>query len=113
MTWLTKAEAGDGKRVADHPRQPLVVLVFERRLTRFDQAEVGRHELGHPPARGVAAHQRVEIILERADLVDRPFLRQRGEGVRRRAGAIIVERRRLAPQRDIDRQRDLLTGEKP
>ena len=67
-----------------------------------------RYELGHPPARRIAAHQRVEIILELADLVDRPFLRQRGEGVGGRAGAIIVERRRLAPERDVDGQRDLL-----
>ena len=41
-------------------------------------------------------------------MVDRPFLRQRGESVRRRAGATIVERRHLAPERDVDGQRDLL-----
>ncbi len=64
--------------------------------------------LGLPPARQIAAHQRVEIILERTDLVDRPFLRQGGESVGGRAVAVIVERRRLAPQRDVDGQRDLL-----
>ena len=61
-----------------------------------------------PPAREVAAHQRVEIILERADLVGGPLLRQGGEGVGRGAGAVIVEGRCVAPERDIDGERDLL-----
>ena len=52
--------------------------------------------------------KRVEIILERADLIGRPFLGQRGEGVRRGAGAVIVEGRGVAPQRDVDGERDLL-----
>jgi hypothetical protein len=60
------------------------------------------------PARSVPARQRVEIVLERTDLVDRPFFRQSGEGVGGRAGAIIVERRRVATERDVDGQRDLL-----
>ena len=40
-------ERRDGHRegVADEARQPLVVLVLERRLARLDQLEVGRHEL--------------------------------------------------------------------
>ena len=79
----------------------------------FDQLEVGGHELGHPPSRQVAAHQRVEIILERADLVGGPFLGQGGEGVGLGAGAVIVERRRVAPQRDIDGERDLLDRAHP
>ena len=94
-------ESGSGNRegVADQPRQPFVVLVLQRRLARFDELEVGRHELGLSPARRIAAHQRVEVILELADLVDRPFLRQGGEGVGGRAGAVIVERRRLVRMR--------------
>ena len=72
------------------------------RLAGLDQLEIGGHELGHPPSREVAAHQRVEIILERTDLVGRPFLGQGGEGVGRGAGAVIVEGRRVASQRDID-----------
>ena len=51
-------------------------------LAGLDQLEVGRHELGLAPAREVTARQRVEIVLERADLVGRPFLGQGGEGVR-------------------------------
>jgi len=88
------------ERVADHPRQPFVVLVFQWRLARFDQAEVGGHELGHAPARRISAHQRVEIILELTDLVDvhSSAASRTRQG---RAGAIIVERRRLAPQRDL------------
>jgi hypothetical protein len=50
----------------------------------------------------------VEIVLERADLVGRPFLGQGGEGVRRGAGAVIVEGRGVAPQRDVDGERNLL-----
>jgi hypothetical protein len=76
-------------------------------LAGLDQLEVGRHELGLPPARQIAAHQSV-IVLERADLIGRPFLGQGGEGVRRGAGAVIVEGRGVAPQRDVDGQRDLL-----
>jgi hypothetical protein len=79
--------------LADDARQPLVVLVLERRLARFDQLEIGGHELGLAPARQIAAHQGVEIILERADLVGRPFLGQSGAGVGRGADAIIVEGR--------------------
>jgi hypothetical protein len=94
--------------VADDARQPFVVLIFQWWLAGLDQLEVGRHELGLAPARQIAAHQRVEIILERADLVGRPFLRQGGEGVGRGAGAIIVEGRGVAPQRDVDGERDLL-----
>jgi hypothetical protein len=48
--------------VADDPRQPLVVLVLERRLAGLGQLEVGGHELGLAPARQIAAHQGVEII---------------------------------------------------
>ena len=99
---------GDREGVADDARQPLVVLVLERRLAGLDQLEVGRHELGLAPARQIAAHQRVEIILERADLVGRPFLGQSGEGVGRGAGAVIVEGRGVAPERDVDGERDLL-----
>ena len=62
------------------PREPFVVHVFERRLAVFDQPEVGGHELEHAPPRAVAAHQPVEIILEGADLVARPFLGQGAEG---------------------------------
>ncbi len=87
------ARCGDGVGVADDPRQPLVALIFERRLARFDQAEFARHELHHPPPRRIAAHQCVEIVLELADLINRPFLRQGGEGVGGRAGAVVVERR--------------------
>jgi hypothetical protein len=64
--------------------------------------KIGRHEFQHAPAAGIAGHQRVEIILELADLIDAPFLRQSGEGIGDRSGAIIIERRRIAPQRDID-----------
>jgi hypothetical protein len=46
--------------------------------------------------------------VEGADLVGRPFLGQRGEGVGRGARAVIVEGRGVAPQRDVDGQRDLL-----
>ena len=38
--------------------------------------------------RRVAAHQRVEIVLELPDLVGRPFLRQRRESVGRRAATL-------------------------
>ena len=89
---------GNREGIADDARQPLVVLVFQRRLAGLDQLEVGGHELGHPPSREVAAHQGVEIILERADLVGRPLLRQGGEGVGRGAVAAIVEGRRVASQ---------------
>ena len=99
---------GGREGVADDARQPLVVLVLERRLAGLDQLEVGRHEFGLASARQIAAHQRVEIILERADLVGGPFLGQRGEGVRRGAGAVIVEGRGVAPERDVDGERDLL-----
>ena len=99
---------GDREGVADDARQPFVVLVLQRRLARLDQAELRRHEFHHAPARRIAAHQRVEIVLELPDLIERPFLRQRREGVGGRAGAIIVERRRVAPQRDVDGERDLL-----
>ena len=88
-------------------RAPLVILVLERGLSRFDQLEVGRHKLGLAPAREIAAHQGVEIVLERADLVGRPFPGQSGEGVRGGAGAVIVERRGVAPERNIDGERDL------
>ena len=94
--------------VADEPRQPFVVLVLQRRLAGLDQLEVGGHELGLAPPSQVAAHQCVEIVLERADLVGRPFLGQRGEGVGRGAHAIVIERRRVAPQGNIDGERDLL-----
>ncbi len=67
-----------------------------------------RLELGLATARKVAAHQSVEIVLERADLVGRPFLGQGGEGVRRGAGAVIVEGRGVAPERNVDGERDLL-----
>ena len=50
----------------------------------------------------------VEIILSLPYLIDRPFLRQRGEGIGNRPGVVIIQRRVLAPQRDIDRQRNLL-----
>jgi hypothetical protein len=69
-------ESRNGHRegVADEARQPLVVLVLERRLAGFDQLELRRHELGLAPPSQVAAHQRVEIVLERADLVGRHSL---------------------------------------
>jgi hypothetical protein len=50
----------------------------------------------------------VEIIPELPYLIDGPILRQRGEGIRDRAGVVVIERRLLAPQSDVDRQRDLL-----
>jgi transposase len=50
----------------------------------------------------------IEIVLELSYLIDGPILRQLGEGIRDRAGVVVVERRLLAPERDIDRQRDLL-----
>ena len=49
-----------------------------------------------PCADNACLLQRVEIVLEQADLVARPFLGQRGEGVGRGAGAVIVEGRRLS-----------------
>ena len=99
---------GDREGVADDARQPLVVLVLQRRLARLDQLEIGGHEFGLAAARQIAAHQRVEIILERADLVGRPFLGQGGEGVGRGARAVIIEGRGVAPERDVDGERDLL-----
>ena len=81
----------DREGVADDARQPLVILVLQRRLSRFDQLEVGGHEFGLASARQVAAHQRVEIVLERADLVGRPFPGQSGEGVR--ASILLGERK--------------------
>src|ERR1700733_1344602 len=98
---------GDREGVEDDAGQPFVVLVLQRRLAGLDQLEVGGHELRLAPARQVATHQRVEIVLERADLVGGPFLRQGGEGVGRGARAVIVERRGVAPQRDVDGESDL------
>lgn len=63
-------------------RAPVVLLIFERRLAAFDQLVVGGHEPGLAPARPIAAHHRVEIVLERADLVGCQFLGQSGKGVR-------------------------------
>jgi hypothetical protein len=39
-----------GVSPAGPARQPLVILVLERRLAGLDQLEVGRHELGLAPA---------------------------------------------------------------
>jgi hypothetical protein len=70
---------------------------FQRRLARLGELELRRHKFDHAPARQVAAHQRVKIVLELPYLIDRPILRQRGEGIRNRAGVVVVERRLLAP----------------
>jgi|ERR1700722_900647 hypothetical protein len=66
------------------------------------------HEFGLAPARKVAAHQRVEIVLERADLVSRPFVGQGGESIGRGAGAVMVEGRGVTPERNVDGKGDLL-----
>ena len=105
---IDEGRGGNREGVTDDAREPFVILILQRRLARLDKLEVARHELDHAPVRRIAAHQRVEIILELADLIDRPFLRQGGETVGRRAGAIVVQRRSLAAQRDIDGERDLL-----
>ncbi len=94
------------------PCEPLVVHVLQWRLARLRQFEIGRHEVDHAPPRQIAGHQRVEIVLKRLYLIDRPFLRQRREGIRYGARVVAIERRLLAPQRDVDRQRDLLDGRK-
>jgi hypothetical protein len=105
---LHEGRGGNRESVADGARQPLVITVVERGLARLDQLEVGGHELGLSPPRQIAAHPRVEIVLERADLVGRPFPGQGGEGVGRRARLVIVERGGVASERDIDGEGDLL-----
>ena len=71
-------------------------------------SKIGGHELGHAPARQIAAHQRVEIILKRPDLVGGPLLGECRERVGRGAELVIVEGRDVAPDRDVDGERDLL-----
>src|SRR5271169_2470761 len=52
--------------------------------------------------------QRVEIILKPFYLIDRPLLRERREAIGNGAGAVVVERRHVSAQRDVDGERDLL-----
>ena len=56
----------------------------------------------------IAAHKSVEIVLELPDPIERPFLRQGRGGVRRRADAVIIERRGVAPEREVDAEGHLL-----
>jgi hypothetical protein len=45
---------GHRERVADHARQPLVLLILQQRLPRLGELELGRHELDHAAALEIA-----------------------------------------------------------
>src|SRR5579875_3475477 len=93
---------------ADDARQPLVVIVLERRRLRRLVLHVAGDEAHAAPLAELAREERVPIGLELADLVDGPARRHADERLGHAALGVVAELEHRAAERDVDAHHHLL-----